>query len=494
MKKIFITMICVVMALVAVYNPYLAPGEKAHATSGSITSIVERPFNPNDYRIGVMDVTFTSSSSLYFITQEEYYRGTWTIMSSQRVGALRGTMPFHTLSDAREGDQFRYTLSTQVNKGGIVLATSYYTLRNNYGTMRNTTISSLTSLSTSATGTAEANSMVTIRNGTAVLGFGRVDSANRYTIPISAQPAGSTVTATAVLGNLSAPVVSTIVQPAQLAPTTLDSLTDQSTSASGTGHPESTVQIENGSTVIGTGTVDSNGDYTIPIPAQTVGTVITAQATFNNVSSNIASRTVTSAQTVGTITPDRFNVGDANITGTYTDDVVRARVYVNGASIGIGGSFDSGSFSFFAGNAGIKAGDTVTIQALDFNNRILDTKQVTVVPPISQGTIRPNDYNVGASSITGSYTGSVTQARLVVNGITVPTGGGNFANGTFTYIVPAGSIQAGDDVQILGLDMSGTELDRQTVRVIATTQGTITPADYQVGDTNITGTYTGDVT
>ncbi|EUJ47793.1 immunoglobulin-like domain-containing protein [Paenilisteria rocourtiae] len=496
MKKIFITMICVVMALVAVYNPYLAPGEKAHATSGNITSIVDRPFSPNDYRGGVMDVTFTSSSSLYYMTQEDYYNGSWYRISSQRVGALRGTLTFSASSNARYGDQYRYTLSTKDNKGGIVLATSYHSLRNDYGTLRSTTIGSLTSLSTSVTGLAEANSTVTIRNGTTVLGSGTANSSRQYTISIPAQPAGSTITATAVLGNLSAPAVSTIVQPATLEDTTLDSLTNQSTSASGTAHPGATVRIENGTTVIGTGTADNNGDYTIPIPAQAVGTVVTAQATFNNVSSNIASRTVTSAQTVGTITPNRFNVGDMNITGTYTDDVVRARVWVNGASINIGGDFDNGNFSFFVGNAGIKAGDIVTIQALDFNNRILDTQQLTVVSPLPQGTIRPSDYTVGTTAITGSYTGAVTSARLEVDGRIITAAGGTFrADGTFTYFVSPGTIRAGARVELIALDVPGGRvLDRQLVNVIANSQGTITPANYRVGDANITGTYTGDVT
>lgn len=274
---------------------------------------------------------------------------------------------------------------------------------------------------------------------------------------------------------------------------TINSVTSASTNVIGTAEPSSTVQIKKGSTVIGTGKADLNGDYNIKIPAQVVGTAVTAQSALNGVTSNIASVTVTGLQTVGAIDPNKFIVGDTNITGTYSDDVVRARALINGASVSVGGSFENGSFKFFVGNLGIKTNDVVVLQALDANNRVLDNKTVTVASAISQGAITPNDYTVGATNITGSYTGTVARAELFVEGTRVSTGG-TFANGNFTYFIPTGRIKEGDTVVLIAFDASGKELGRQTVRTVANTQGSIKAHHYTTGNVTITGNYTGDAT
>lgn len=186
-------------------------------------------------------------------------------------------------------------------------------------------------------------------------------------------------------------------------------------------------------------------------------------------------------------------MSDTNITGTYSDDVVRARALINGASVSVGGSFENGSFKFFVGNLGIKTNDVVVLQALDANNGVLDNKTVTVASAISQGAITPNDYTVGATNITGSYTGTVARAELFVQGTRVSTGG-TFANGNFTYFIPTGRIKEGDTVVLIAFDASGKELGRQTVRTVANTQGSIKAHHYTTGNVTITGNYTGDAT
>ncbi|MBC2069388.1 immunoglobulin-like domain-containing protein, partial [Listeria booriae] len=177
--------------------------------------------------------------------------------------------------------------------------------------------------------------------------------------------------------------------------------------------------------------------------------------------------------------------------GKYTGDVTRAHLFVNGVEISNGGTFANGNFTYFVRTGAIKAGDNVILRAVDKDGRLLDEQKVNVIVA-TQGTITPNSYTIGETNITGKYTGDVTRAHLFVNGVEI-SNGGTFANGNFTYFVRAGVIEAGDNVVLRAVDKNGKLLDEQKVNVIVATQGTITPNSYTIGETNITGKYTGDV-
>ncbi|HIB1900931.1 TPA: immunoglobulin-like domain-containing protein, partial [Enterococcus faecium] len=64
----------------------------------------------------------------------------------------------------------------------------------------------------------------------------------------------------------------------------------------------------------------------------------------------------------GTITPDDYTIGDSVITGTYTGDVRKAHLFINGRPSKWGGTFENGRFEFYVGNL-IKKDDDVTMDA-----------------------------------------------------------------------------------------------------------------------------------
>lgn len=353
-----------------------------------------------------------------------------------------------------------------------------------------TTLRELNTDSTVASGTAEANSTIEIKVGTNVIASGRVGSDGFYSLTIPKQTAGTIVTAQATLNGVASNLASTIVVRAGIDATTIQALTNISTAATGTAEANATVTIKVGTNVIASGKVGSDGVYSVTIPKQAGGTIVLAEATLNGVASNIASTIVTNIP-AGTITPDTYQVGTSTITGTFTGDVARANLIVNGKSISWGGNFVTGDFSYFVNSSLIKAGDVVVLVAVDANNNELDRKTVTV-EATTQGTITPNAYKVGTSTITGTYTGDVARANLLVNGKSI-SWGGSFANGSFSYFVNSGLIQAGDTVVLVAVDAKGKELDRKTVQVEVATQGTITPSAYKLGTSTITGTYTGNV-
>ncbi|MBC2195415.1 immunoglobulin-like domain-containing protein [Listeria booriae] len=91
-----------------------------------------------------------------------------------------------------------------------------------------------------------------------------------------------------------------LVDVTTIADTTLNALTTQSTTATGTGEPGGTVVIKNAAgTQIGTGTVLPNGTYSVTIPKQAYNTNVTATVTALQIPS-AASKTVTQAALANT--------------------------------------------------------------------------------------------------------------------------------------------------------------------------------------------------
>ena len=143
-------------------------------------------------------------------------------------------------------------------------------------------------------GTAEANSTVTVYDGTAVVGTGTTNSAGAWSITTNALSMGThTLTAKAAdaAGNVStaSQSISTAISgnspaPDTVAPTApvVSSNTIVNTNQvklSGTAEANSTVTIYDGNTVVGTGTTNSTGTWSITTNALSTGThALTAKA------------------------------------------------------------------------------------------------------------------------------------------------------------------------------------------------------------------------
>ncbi|EUJ31339.1 cell wall anchor domain-containing protein [Listeria floridensis FSL S10-1187] len=200
---------------------------------------------------------------------------------------------------------------------------------------------------------------------------------------------------------------------------------------------------------------------------------------------------VSEKQVSGTITPDVYNPGNKNTTGKYTGEVTKASLYVNGKYISTGGTFANGNFSYYVGNK-IKAQDSAYLIAKDKSGKELDRKNVEIKSVNAVGTIRPDYYIEGKSTIVGSYTGDVSKARLIVNGKTI-SWGGSFAKGRFSYYVKSNLIKQGASVTMEAYDKNDKKLDSNNVLVSATEKGSFTSATHIVGSSTVKGTFTGDI-
>ncbi|MGO2565027.1 MAG: immunoglobulin-like domain-containing protein [Brochothrix thermosphacta] len=198
----------------------------------------------------------------------------------------------------------------------------------------------------------------------------------------------------------------------------------------------------------------------------------------------------------GTIAPNDFKLGtDKSITGSYTGDVSKVEVTVDGVKY-TGGEVKDGQFTFYAVDKIKKADAVVVVKAFNKNGVKLDEKTVTVEderPTV--GTVTPADFKLGTDKfITAAYTGAVSKVKVTVNGAAYQ--GGTVTDGQINFYAFDKIKNSSDVVEITAYDNKGKELDKKTIKVTtdAPIAADVTAMDYTFGtDKNITGTYKGDV-
>ncbi|EOS7857766.1 BspA family leucine-rich repeat surface protein, partial [Enterococcus hirae] len=113
----------------------------------------------------------------------------------------------------------------------------------------------------------------------------------------------------------------------------------------------------------------------------------------------------------------------------------------------------------------------------------------TYVAELVKSELKPQEYHVGDVNITGTYTGDMSLGRLTVNGKVV-SWGGSFKDGQFSYYVGVGKLK----VVLDGYNKEKELIDSKEIEVISESSGSIDQVDtYKLGDSTITGTYTGDI-
>ncbi|WP_059139797.1 immunoglobulin-like domain-containing protein, partial [Listeria fleischmannii] len=203
---------------------------------------------------------------------------------------------------------------------------------------------------------------------------------------------------------------------------------------------------------------------------------------------------VTKPNTSGTITPNEFVIGqDSNLTATYTGDVKRVVVTINGVEH-TGGTVSNGNVTFFIGNKIVSKNDTVNITAYDAYNQKLQEKIVTLkdISDNTSGTITPNLFLAGQDSdITATYTGDVKSIKVTINNQVYI--GGTLSNGNASFWIGDKITSSGDEVFISAYDLNGKKLDEKPVE-IKNINGDIHPDEYTVRkDTVLTANVTNAV-
>ncbi|WML24728.1 Ig-like domain-containing protein [Neobacillus sp. OS1-33] len=141
-------------------------------------------------------------------------------------------------------------------------------------------------------GKAEANSYITIKNGSTTIATGKTTSKGTFSLKIKkAQKAGSTIYVTAkdAAGNVSTAKSTKVLDRVAPVKPSVFSVDSNDKVIKGKAEAGSTITIKKGSTVLASGKSSSKGNFSVKIKAQKKGTVLYVTATDK--SKNVSSRT-----------------------------------------------------------------------------------------------------------------------------------------------------------------------------------------------------------
>ncbi|MDT0112507.1 Ig-like domain-containing protein, partial [Listeria booriae] len=272
-------------------------------------------------------------------------------------------------------------------------------------------------------------------------------------------------------------------------------VTAASTKLTGTGSPNTPthVQTENGQ-VIGRGQADKDGNYTITIPIQADGTKLRV---FQTIAGTEYMTPITVEKNPYTLTVSPYQIGTSNVAGSYDgtdlDQITKVVLFVDGVIVK-NGAFNNTTKTFQISANGFVTNANQRVEvALFHGNTELKRARVTVTErPSASYTVTPATYQLGTSNVTGTYTGTdvsqITKVVLLVDGVVVKNGA--FNNTTKAFQIAAGVLVNNSKQRVEVALFNGTkELKRATVFV--TDAYTLTMTTYQIGNANVTGSYSG---
>ncbi|HBE2200850.1 TPA: cell surface protein [Enterococcus faecalis] len=265
----------------------------------------------------------------------------------------------------------------------------------------------------------------------------------------------------------------------------------------GTADANATVEIRNaGGTVIGTGTADGTGAFTVTIPAGEAGANETLTAVAKNASGTEstpttfqtpADETTVTAPTITGVTGN--STAGYEVKGTADANATVEILNAGGAVIGTGTADGTGAFTATipAGEAG--ANETLTAVAKNASGT--ESTPTTFQTPADEATVTaPTITGVTGNSTAGYEVKGTADANTTVEirnaGGTVIVTGTADGTGAFTVTIPAGEAGANETLTAVAKNASGTESTPTTFQ---------TPADPNTPvATPIVETVTGSTT
>ena len=345
-------------------------------------------------------------------------------------------------------------------------------------------------------GTADANATVEIRNaGGAVIGTGTADGTGAFTVTIPAGEAGANETLTAVAKNASGTestptTFQTPADEATVTAPTITGVTGNSTAGyevKGTADANTTVEIRNaGGTVIGTGTADGTGAFTVTIPAGEAGANETLTAVAKNASGTESTPTTFQTpadpntpvatpivETVTGSTTKGYEVKGTAEVGTTIEVRDAAGTVLGTATTGTDGKY---TVTLDPGKA--TANQTLSVVAKNASGTESQPATATTPADVTAPTVDNITGNSGSGyEITGTADPNTTIEVRDPAGAVIGTGTSD-ANGDFTVTLPTGTTNPGDTLTVIGKDNAGNESQPTEVLV---------PADATVTAPTVTG-------
>ncbi|MDR4927226.1 Ig-like domain-containing protein [Peribacillus simplex] len=322
------------------------------------------------------------------------------------------------------------------------------------------TVDEVKETSTSASGTAEAGSLIRVKAGTTVIGTATTSNEGKYIVSIPKQKAGTklSVTATDKAGNTSAAKEVTVKDVTAPTVPTVVEVTDTSSSVSGTAEAGSLIRVKNGTTVLGTATTNTDGKFTVQISKQKGGTKLTVTAT-DKAGNTSAAKEITVKDGTAPPVPSVNAVYDYStaITGKAETN---AKVYAMVGSKKIGeATANNGAYSMKIAKQ--KAGTTILVYAVDVAGNKSASKSVKVIDKTAPSVPSVNAVYDYSTAITGNAETNVKVYAMVG---TKKIGEATSKSGSYTMKIS--KQKAGTSIAVYVIDASGNKSSSKTVKVI----------------------------
>ena len=415
------------------------------------------------------------------------------------TGTADGTGAFTVTIPAGEAGANETLTAVAKNASGTESTPTTFQTPTDEATVTAPTITGVTGNSTAGyevKGTADANATVEIRNaGGTVIGTGTADGTGAFTVTIPAGEAGANETLTAVAKNASGTestptTFQTPADEATVTAPTITGVTGNSTAGyeiKGTADANATVEIRNaGGAVIGTGTADGTGAFTVTIPAGEAGANETLTAVAKNASGTESTPTTFQTpadpntpvatpivETVTGSTTKGYEVKGTAEVGTTIEVRDAAGTVLGTATTGTDGKYtvtlDSGTAT---------ANQTLSVVAKNASGTESQPATATTPADVTAPTVDNITGNSGSGyEITGTADPNTTIEVRDPSGAVIGTGTSD-ANGDFTVTLPTGTTNPGDTLTVIGKDNAGNESQPTEVLV---------PADATVTAPTVTG-------
>ncbi|HGZ5002782.1 TPA: Ig-like domain-containing protein [Enterococcus faecalis] len=415
------------------------------------------------------------------------------------TGTADGTGAFTVTIPAGEAGANETLTAVAKNTSGTESTPTTFQTPADEATVTAPTITGVTGNSTAGyevKGTADANATVEIRNaGGTVIGTGTADGTGAFTVTIPAGEAGANETLTAVAKNASGTestptTFQTPADEATVTAPTITGVTGNSTAGyeiKGTADANATVEIRNaGGTVIGTGTADGTGAFTVTIPAGEAGANETLTAVAKNASGTESTPTTFQTpadpntpvatpivETVTGSTTKGYEVKGTAEVGTTIEVRDAAGTVLGTATTGTDGKY---TVTLDPGKA--TANQTLSVVAKNASGTESQPATATTPADVTAPTVDNITGNSGSGyEITGTADPNTTIEVRDPAGAVIGTGTSD-ANGDFTVTLPTGTTNPGDTLTVIGKDNAGNESQPTEVLV---------PADATVTAPTVTG-------
>nr|WP_258080277.1 Ig-like domain-containing protein [Enterococcus faecalis] len=415
------------------------------------------------------------------------------------TGTADGTGAFTVTIPAGEAGANETLTAVAKNASGTESTPTTFQTPADEATVTAPTITGVTGNSTAGyevKGTADANATVEIRNaGGTVIGTGTADGTGAFTVTIPAGEAGANETLTAVAKNASGTesTPTTFQTPADettVTAPTITGVTGNSTAGyevKGTADANATVEIRNaGGTVIGTGTADGTGAFTVTIPAGEAGANETLTAVAKNASGTESTPTTFQTpadpntpvatpivETVTGSTTKGYEVTGTAEVGTTIEVRDAADTVLGTATTGTDGKY---TVTLDSGKA--TANQTLSVVAKNASGTESQPATATTPADVTAPTVDNITGNSGTGyEITGTADPNTTIEVRDPAGAVIGTGTSD-TNGDFTVTLPTGTTNPGDTLTVIGKDNAGNESQPTEVLV---------PADATVTAPTVTG-------